>query len=248
MRKITLIVLAFFASCGTASGQSTAQIQAKLSADQSRELHAWVTSMRKWRKYDEKWHNQIPKGANGALETVQQMPEVPAWLSDYCGLYAQTTEIADAREACAFLSDLTRDPIAEQIAEQTQQQRQDSEKLRKNSFFTRLHMDAMSTQPEVGNGPRLYGFVGTHVSLVDVGRVQFYGPPGVVLVSAPQSDGSRVMRIGYTWGVSVRLADYHRVTIYLNMVKCWLGSRANVDGLQGSFDMMGFSISPRRKN
>ena len=43
--------------------------------------------------------------------------------------------------------------------------------------------------------------------LVDVGRVQFFGPPGILLLRMPDVAGTHQMRVGYTWGLSVRLVD-----------------------------------------
>jgi hypothetical protein len=100
---------------------------------------------------------------------------------------------------------------------------------------------------------RLYGLVGSHISLVDVGRVQFFGPPGVILLSVPDASGGRAIRVGYTWGMSVRLKDLRllspttNVTLFLTVTKVWVTGNSAYDRLTpGGYDIAGFSLAPRK--
>ena len=76
---------------------------------------------------------------------------------------------------------------------------------RHSSFLTRVHIDGLWTTTQ--DGARLSGIIGTHISLVDVGRVQVFGPPGIMLLTVPDGRGGRRVSLGYTWGASLRLAD-----------------------------------------
>jgi hypothetical protein len=101
---------------------------------------------------------------------------------------------------------------------------------------------------------RIYGLVGTHLSLVDIGRVQLFGPPGVMLLTVPDGYGGRRVTLGYTWGLSVRLGDMRmgastkNVTLFLNVSKVFMSGSAETqaNGSRG-IDIVGFSIAPRKK-
>jgi hypothetical protein len=90
------------------------------------------------------------------------------------------------------------------------------------------------------------------VSLVDVGRLQVFGPPGVLLLSVPDGENSRRITLGYTWGVSLRLTDVRlfaptrNMTLFLNVSKVWLDFGDERSKFRG-FDIAGFSLAPRRK-
>ena len=125
------------------------------------------------------------------------------------------------------------------------------EKTRHSSFLTRVHVDGLSTTTQ--DGSRFYGIIGSHISLVDVGRVQVFGPPGVMLLTVPDGNGGRKVSLGYTWGVSLRLADVgigtpnKNLTLFLNVTKVFVASGAS--GAQGTkgYDIVGFSLAPRKK-
>ena len=263
MRKLIWLILALIASCGFAQAQTIPSrsiiipTEPELSSQQEKELKSWLVQIQKWKEYDQKWFNKVPKGDNDRLLTRQQMPAAPTWLGLVCQ-NGNFVESGNLKLGCSYLDGSALynqlDAKAEEIALETQVARSDHEKVRKTTFWTRVHMDALSTQPQVGNGPRMYGLIGSHISLVDVGRVQFYGPPGIVLISTPSISGRRTLRLGYTWGMSVRLSDFHipgsgghnrNATLYLDITKCWVGGLTDLVGAQvGGTDIVGFSISP----
>jgi hypothetical protein len=88
---------------------------------------------------------------------------------------------------------------------------------------------------------------------VDIGRIQVFGPPGVMLLTVPDGHGGRQVTFGYTWGLSVRLADLRvaaptkNVTLFLNVSKVFLGSVESGASSSRGFDIVGFSIAPRKK-
>ena len=84
--------------------------------------------------------------------------------------------------------------------------------------------------------------------------MQFFGPPGVLLLTVPDGKGGRRMTFGYTWGLSVRLADIRlngptkNMTLFLNVSKVWLGSGEPLTNNRSGYDIIGFSIAPRKKS
>ena len=150
--------------------------------------------------------------------------------------------------ACLLLED-PRTAIAA-VPTPAQAARLDAEKSKHSSFMTRVHLDGLWTS--ASSGTRLYGLVGSHISLVDVGRLQVFGPPGVLLLSVPDYAGSRRVTLGYTWGLSVRLADVRLLgpakdmTLFLNVSKVWMADGAD-ERTAGGYKMMGLSIASRKK-
>jgi len=225
----------------------------QLSADQLEVLSRWVDEMTKWQRAEKRWPNQPAHDAYGRIVPKRPRPEPPAWLEPTCATRDEASLAATPTllQACRLLAGLDVDPQAQAIQQQTQTARTDHEKLIKGSFLSRVHLDGLwsTTSSDV----RFYGLVGSHISLVDVGRVQFFGPPGVLLLSVPNGKGSREIRVGYTWGMSVRLADVSlfgarkNATLFLSVAKCWtMGS--NLDRLgTGGFDIAGLSLAPRNK-
>jgi hypothetical protein len=226
----------------------------ELTGEQALELGSWVSAMQDWQRFVKKWHNESAHDAFGRIVARKPRPEPPAWLEARCAVLPGTFVAEphdDLARGCRLFAGLEADLPAEAMRASTLAARADHERLEKNSFFSRVHLDGLWTT--TSTDARLYGLIGSHISLVDVGRVQFFGPPGVIVVSVPNGFGARQLRVGYTWGMSVRLADVRvfgsskNMTLFLSMTKCWLvGSR--MDGLQvGGFDLAGFSLAPRKK-
>jgi hypothetical protein len=224
-----------------------------LSEAQTRELTRWIDDMSKWLRAEKRWPNQPAHDAYGRIVLRRPQPEAPEWLAPICAGHDEASVSSlpeQMARACRMLAGLDVDPEVQAIQRQTQTVRADKEKLTKSSFLSRVHLDGLwsTTSSDV----RFYGLVGSHISLVDVGRVQFFGPPGVLLLSVPDGRGSRQIRVGYTWGMSVRLADVRvfgarkNATLFLSVTKCWtVGS--NLDRLgSGGFDIAGLSLAPRK--
>jgi hypothetical protein len=227
----------------------------QLSEAQDRELTKWLTAMEKWQRHEAKWSNRPVRDGWGRIAQRQPPPEPPEWLDAHCAAAVTTHVLASEPEsrtaqACRLLAD-PRAPM-KSVPTPAQSARLDAEKKPKHSsFLTRVHLDGLwSTTSTSG---RFYGLVGSHVSLVDVGRVQVFGPPGVLLLSVPDTDGSRRITLGYTWGVSVRLMDVRLFgptkdkTLFINLSKVWLGSGSEDSNSARGYDIVGFSIAPRKK-
>ena len=232
------------------AGSSSFDIPAP-TPEQEAQLTAWLAEVKKWQQYDEKWRNRPVR--NGWAQIVDRKPAPPApeWLTAQCDLmHAARLSGYDERLdiGCRVLDDPRASFAAVPVPLGVSP---DAEKSPHSSFFTRLHFDGMwSTTSTHG---RIYGLVGTHMSLVDIGRLQVFGPPGVMLLTVPDGYGGRRVTLGYTWGLSVRLADVRvgaptkNVTLFLNISKVFLGSAENETSSSRGFDIVGFSIAPRKK-
>jgi hypothetical protein len=225
-----------------------------LTADERRELDVWIAAMRKWQRMDKRWHNEPAHDPFGRIVNREPKPAAPEWLDARCAALgpAEAGSAAPLGSACRMLAGLEQDPTAAAIRAQTITARAAAEKTAKHAFLTRVHIDGLWTS--TASDVRVYGLIGSHISLVDVGRVQFFGPPGVILLSVPDGAGSREIRAGYTWGLSVRLGDVRlfapskNMTLFLTISKVWVPGGSVYDRLQGGgFDIAGFSLAPRKR-
>lgn len=230
------------------AGEPAVQV---LSPDQDRDLSKWLDGMEKWRNYDAKWYNRPARDQFGRVTTRRQPPAAPAWLGAHCESVA-SGGVLDVSPRIEAACRLLADPRAslESLPPEVHAARLEAEQPEKHSsFLTRVHLDGLwSTAATSG---RFYGLIGSHVSLVDVGRLQIFGPPGVLLLSLPRADGSRRITLGYTWGVSIRLTDVRLfgtkdMTLFANVSKVWIASRAESGGTSRGYDIVGFSLAPRK--
>ena len=221
---------------------------AALTPEQDGQLTVWLSAMEKWQKYDEKWRNRPVHDGWARVVERQPPPEAPAWLAAHCASIAAARLAGfDARteQACRLAEDPRARPDPTLAAAAAS-----SEKPKRSSFLTRVHIDGLWTT--TSSGGRFYGIIGSHVSLVDVGRLQVFGPPGVMLLTVPDQRGGRSMTLGYTWGLSLRLADVRvraptkNLTLFLNVSKVFLSTGGNSQNT-GGFDIVGFSLAPRKK-
>jgi hypothetical protein len=224
---------------------------APLTPDQEAELTTWLTAVRKWQQYDEKWRNRPVHDGWGRIAERRPSPTTPEWLPPYCASVA-AAGLTGFEERTEIACRVAADPRASFSAVPPPvSARLDDEKPAHSSFLTRLHFDGMWSTTST-NG-RIYGIVGTHLSLVDIGRIQIFGPPGVMLLTVPDGYGGRRVAIGYTWGLSIRLGDVRlsaptkNMTVFLNVSKVFLGSTDTAAGSSRGYDIVGFSIAPRKK-
>src|SRR5262245_5437562 len=116
----------------------------------------------------------------------------------------------------------------------------EKEKPKHSSFWRWVHVDGLSLPTASGVGA--YGLVGTHVSVANIGRVYFYGPPGVMLLLEDAGD-SRRLAPAISWGFDIYLSDFRfpgterTAQLYVNLTKCWIA------GYEGGVDMFGLSVS-----
>jgi hypothetical protein len=219
-----------------------------LSEDQDRELATWFAAMERWQRYDTKWDNRPVRDVWARIVARKPPPTAPAWLAAHCAAAASDGLVDLAgrtTQACRLLADpraaITAAPSAVPSVEKPPKH---------SMFLNRVHFDWLWST--TASGSRFYGLIGSHLTLVDVGRLQIFGPPGVLVLSVPNGEGGRRLTIGYTWGVSVRLTDLRvasstrNATLFLNVAKVWVDGAPNLDGHTPGFDIVGFSIAPRK--
>jgi hypothetical protein len=155
---------------------------------------------------------------------------------------------------CAKLSESKRRETdicktAEEREADARQKRLDEQAERErpshSSFLRKFHLDGLWIPTSMGTGQ--YGVIGTHLDVASVGRVHFFGPPGMMMVLERSGGGWRV-RPSLTWGVSVYMADVHLpgashpAQLYFNLTKSW--SAGNFDAGR---DMAGLSLAWKKK-
>ena len=141
-----------------------------------------------------------------------------------------------ATPACKTEEEKREDEYQRRVAE-----RLEREKPTHSSFLKWLHIDGMWAPTTLGSGT--FGLIGTHVTIANVGRVNFFGPPGVMLL-LEDTGGSRSIRPAMTWGISVYLLDFrppganHQAQLFLNLAK------GQTFGAQAAgMDLAGLSIT-----
>jgi len=216
--------------------------------DQDSQLTIWLAAMEKWQQYDEKWRNRPVRDGWARIVERKAPPDVPAWLPAHCAALAEAHLVGiDSRteRACRLVEDPRASQTPSMLAAQTAGEHQ-----KHSSFLSRVHIDGLWTT--TASGPRSYGLIGSHVSLVDVGRLQVFGPPGVMMLSVPNGHGGRRVTFGYTWGMSLRMTDVRigaptrNLTLFLNVTKVFVDSGASGVQATKGYDIVGLSLAPRK--
>ena len=219
---------------------------------QDAELRRWLEAMQSWKRSEARSFNRLAHDLNGEIVRRHAAPTAPEWLPGYCGGFVsgESEPLDETLSAgCHLLAEITSDPAAQAIRAERDAARRTQEHPTHTSFFTRVHLDGLWTTPTTSY--RSYGLLGSHISLVDIGPVQMFGPPGVLLVRVPTGSGTYQMRVGYTWGLSVRLMDLRllsstkNATLFVTAAKCWVSSGSS-QLTNPSFDIVGFSIARRK--
>jgi hypothetical protein len=257
-QKTVILLILLAASMPVHAQEPTVPEQAQplvtLSPEEEKEAKAWLAAMAKWLKKDQAWHNG--KIEDRSFRSHKLAPEPPGWM--FCFCQESVGPDKEIQQACDLYLATPFDGVTEQIRNQIAQTRADKEKLIKTSFLSRFHFDFSGSQTTFSNKSNsVLGLVGVHVSLMDIGRVQVYGLPGPILVLVPNRYGSRDLRPGYTWGMSVKLGDFHfpstagkynNATFYLNLTKCWVNMDAGNLQTRQALDFVSLSISPRKQH
>lgn len=140
-------------------------------------------------------------------------------------------------EACKTDEERREDEYQKRV-----QERLDKEKPEHTSFLRWLHLDGLWAPTTLGSGT--FGLVGTHMTIANVGRVNFFGPPGVMLL-IENNGGSHSVRPAMTWGISVYLADFRPPGAKTQVAQLFLNlAKAQTFGDQrGGMDLAGLSIT-----
>ncbi|MEK7203764.1 MAG: hypothetical protein AAB627_01655 [Patescibacteria group bacterium] len=125
----------------------------------------------------------------------------------------------------------------------------EKEKPTKSSFMKWVHLDGYWIQSASSN--MFQGLAGMHVVVFEEGRLQLYGPPGIILVRQQVSKEEHQLHFGITWGFSFRLFDIrvpgtdNEVRVFGNLAKVWLqGVNQDIPGASiSAIDMVGLSVT-----
>jgi hypothetical protein len=161
------------------------------------------------------------------------------FLSPSVAIGQQVTASGDQQDPCATKT--SHDPICER-----EREREEAEKPTKSSFFDHVHLDLFGVPPQIAT-PSMVGVVGGHITIAEIGRVHFFGPPGVLLIlrsTADRRSRSWTPSTAFTWGISIRVTEFRmrgsirRAVMFLNLTKVWTWG-----GLQQGTDFVGLSFA-----
>ena len=178
---------------------------------------------------------------------------VPGTASAQSGSAKETP--AERRQTCESMKEERRRQIdrcktqeekdADAQAERRREQAE-REKPTRTSFLRRLHLDGLWIPTSTGVGQ--YGVIGTHLDVGSVGRLHFFGPPGLMLVTEKTEDGWR-LRPSLTWGISLFIGGVRlpgakdEAQLYFNFAKSWTAGN-----MQAGRDLAGLSLSWKKKS
>jgi len=171
-----------------------------------------------------------------AVEAPPPPQQRPPTITEICALLPD--DEAESREDCR--ADAKR---REEEQRRREQAAAEKERPRRSSFLRWMHLDGM-WMPTSSSGSGTYGLVGAHVTVANLGRVNFFGPPGVMLLMWPGEHGDRRFQPALTWGFSIRLIDFRfpgatdNARLFANLAKCWTGTDSRL-----GLDMAGLSLT-----
>ena len=164
-----------------------------------------LTELRKWVKEDAQYLKWYKAYGNRVRVKLRHRPEPPDWLATECvdliggeGLLVS---------ACNLLHDIHEGELLTNTRKTIQTQRAHKEALVKSRWYERVHLGV--AWPIVSDFKKSnYGaIVATHISVVDVGRVEI-NLPGLMFLSLPDPRGRRVIRQATHFGVSLKLNTF----------------------------------------
>jgi len=135
----------------------------------------------------------------------------------------------------------TEEEKREDAYQKVVQERLEKEKPSHTSFLRWLHLDAL-WMPTTFDGS-MVGLIGSHMTVANIDRLNFFGPPGVLLLMQ-NVGGEKKIIPALTWGFSVYLTDlkmpgeHRKAQMYLNLTKVWETGNQN-----NGMDMAGISMT-----
>jgi hypothetical protein len=167
-----------------------------------------------------------------------KLPQTEAERVAYCAKLSESKR--RETDICKTDEERRADARQKRLDEQAEKERPSH-----SSFLQKFHLDGLWIPTSMGTGQ--YGLIGTHLDVASVGRVHFFGPPGMMMVLEHVGDSWRI-RPSLTWGVSVYMADVHLpgashpAQLFFNLTKSW--SAGNFDAGR---DMAGLSLAWKKK-
>jgi len=136
--------------------------------------------------------------------------------------------------------DPNEDP-ADALRRQILKERMEAEKGKsKSKFFEKVHVDGLWMPGQ--SDSNFFGVVGTHITVIEMGRVHLFGPPGVMVL---RTEGK--IRTALTWGFSLYLTEFRmpgstqRLALFGDFARAW-----TFGDYRTGMDMAGLSVAWRR--
>jgi hypothetical protein len=184
-----------------ASGQDRAPAQApalQLSTSRLEELKRWMKEDAQYLK----WYKEF---GNKARHGIRHRPEPPFWLEAECsGLIGGEGILVDA---CALWREIRDGAQLANTRETIEEQRKQKEAPKHTKWYEKIHIGGGWPIVSDLNQAKYGAIVETHVSIVDVGRVEI-NLPGIMFLSLPDQHGKRVLRQATHLGVSLKLRTF----------------------------------------
>lgn len=126
---------------------------------------------------------------------------------------------------------------------------EEAERPARSSFLKWLHVDGGWVQSS--NSTVFQGLIGTHICVFETGRLQIYGPPGIMLIRQRTGPSEHRLQAAFTWGFSIRLFDARfpgtsrNIRVFGNVAKVWSGGSRDASSLsaRSGIDMIGLSVT-----
>jgi hypothetical protein len=232
-------------------GGGTSSVSKSLE-EKVRELEDWVPEEEDYQEWATANRNKFAHNSNDGrlIKERKVRPEPPAWLAAECE-HDQAESLPIFAKACELLRAHTEQAKIDALVQQVFDQRLLKDKSKFSIFFERIHLDGAAMMGS--NQQSLFGIAGVHITLVSMGRVHFYGPPGVLFISVRNRNGSRVVEPWFSWGVSLELGKFRLPTngdilkVHLNVTKNWKWGGESIYVARNGVDMMGVGVSWARK-
>ncbi len=205
-RRLPVVLFCFFMSAllpRVALGQDTEPGPEKpydreLSKEQIAELKTWLKEDAKYLKWYKAYGNQV-------RVKLRHRPEPPDWLSAECvDLIGGDGPLVSA---CNLFHEIHEGELLTNTRQTVQTQRAHKEALVKSKWYERVHLGV--AWPIIGDltKPNYGAIVATHISVINVGRVEI-NLPGLMFLSVPDLKGRRVIRQATHFGISLKLNTF----------------------------------------
>lgn len=164
-----------------------------------------LTELKKWVKEDAKYLKWYKAYGNRVRVKLRHRPEPPAWLSTECVDLVGGEGLLVS--ACNLFHEIHEGELLTRTRKTIQTQRAHKEALVKSKWYERVHLGG--GWPIVSDLRKSnYGaIVATHISVVDVGRVEI-NLPGLMFLSLQDNRGRRVIRQATHFGISLKLNTF----------------------------------------
>ena len=161
-----------------------------------------------------------------------------------------TKEKQRQEDACAALPEGRRRERKECMTEEERREADQQRRLKEaeqrerpdhSSFLKWVHVDGMWIPTQLGAST--YGLIGSHLVVANLGRVHFFGPPGVMLLLENYGNGRRI-KPALSWGISLHITDFRmpgteqNARLFFNVAKCW-----TMGDHRTGMDMAGLSVT-----